>query len=316
MTIGRVRLWVVSLRTVSVMVLLLTLGIFAVNRGVSGRYLERWLYGSAAGVIYDGQDVGRRLRDEIETVVSAVPVSLELNADGSRRSVDIDATVASILLAERGSVVQPIVNVIAPSSKDSAGPIRRVETDLAVVSFAVNVDWGQEYIGSMLDIFDRFQAKVTFFFVGRWVRLYPDIVREVVSRGHEVGNHGMRHIHPTSVSRQVLREVIVENEVLLSELTGARTRLFAPPYGEVNDAVVEVAASLGYSTVLWDVDTIDWQRPSPEVLVTRVIGGVRPGSIVLMHPTDPTVKALETILKKLSDGGYRVVSVSDLLSLR
>ena len=66
---------------------------------------------------------------------------------------------------------------------------------------------------------------------------------------------------------------------------------------------------------MWTVDTIDWQLPSPEVVTERALSKLAPGNIILMHPTDPTAKALRSILEQLRSQGYSMVTVSELLKI-
>ena len=90
--------------------------------------------------------------------------------------------------------------------------------------------------------------------------------------------------------------------------------MFAPPSGDFNQQTVSVAAELGYKTVLWTVDTVDWQRPAPTVIIDRVIGKVKNGALVLVHPTKPTLEALPVILDHLANMGYQCVTVTELLA--
>ena len=117
------------------------------------------------------------------------------------------------------------------------------------------------------------------------------------------------------MSRDELRRLIVENNQLLAEVIGTEpAKLFAPPYGEFNDQIVAVAGNLGYRTIMWTIDTIDWQRPAPEVIVRRVVDKIKPGAIILIHPTVPTVQALGRIIDTLQGQGYSLVTVSALLT--
>lgn len=92
-----------------------------------------------------------------------------------------------------------------------------------------------------------------------------------------------------------------------------KTLLYAPPYGEYNDNVLRAASELGYRTTLWSVDTIDWQRPPVEILKSRVLKKVHNGAIILMHPTDPTNKALPSLIRELKERGYSITTVSAII---
>jgi len=185
--------------------------------------------------------------------------------------------------------------------------------DKQAMALTINVAWGEEFLPSMLDTLDKYNVKATFFFVGRWVEKFPEKIKEIHERGHELGNHGFRHLHPKQLDKERLIKLIKDNEKLINKTTGYQTDLFAPPYGEVDDRVAQVAAEIGYKTIMWSADTIDWQRPAPEVIIKRVIDKASNGGIVLMHPTKPTAEALPQIIEKLQSKGYKLVTVSELL---
>lgn len=206
------------------------------------------------------------------------------------------------------------VPAAAPRSLRQEEPVYTVPVQEPVMSFAVNVDWGSEWLPSMLDLFDERGVRVTFFPTGRWAEAEPELLKEIVRRGHELGNHGYRHDHPKQLDDASLRAHISRSRDLLAELTGVSTRLYAPPYGEVDARIARIAAELDHWTIMWTLDTIDWQRPAPEVVVRRIVPRAQPGAIVLMHPTEPTVAALPTMLDALVDAGWQIVPVGDLLA--
>ncbi len=185
--------------------------------------------------------------------------------------------------------------------------------DKAQMALTINVAWGEEYLPAILDTLDKYDVKATFFFIGRWVEKFPDKVKEIQEKGHELGNHGYRHFHPKKLSKEQLIELIKENEKAIKDITGYQTNLFAPPYGEVDERIAQVAGEIGYKTIMWTADTIDWQRPKAEVIIERVLAKDTNGGIVLMHPTKPTAIALAEIIEKLQDKGYELITVSQLL---
>ncbi len=181
------------------------------------------------------------------------------------------------------------------------------------VALTINVDWGEEFLPGMLRILHDKGILATFFVTGNWANKYPDLLKEMARLGHEIGNHGYSHLHPRSLNDQELREFIKKNEELIYSITNQRTVLFAPPYGEVDKRITGVASSIGYSTIMWSADTVDWQRPAPEIIVQRVINKIDDGGIILMHPTEPSLYALADIIDSLENRGYRFVTVSELI---
>ena len=181
------------------------------------------------------------------------------------------------------------------------------------IALTVNVFWGEEYLPRLLDILAREKVAVTFFIGGQWAEQFPALTREIYQRGHEIGSHGYAHPHPDQLSVVGNVQDIRRAEEVLVRITGQRPGLYAPPYGEHGPAVLQAAREAGYRTILWSVDTVDWQRPAPEVISSRVLEKVHNGAIVLMHPTAPTVEALPGIIRELKCRGYRLVTVSRLL---
>jgi peptidoglycan/xylan/chitin deacetylase (PgdA/CDA1 family) len=107
--------------------------------------------------------------------------------------------------------------------------------------------------------------------------------------------------------------LILKNEDSIENIISKKTNLFAPPYGEVNQRISEIAASIGYKTIMWSADTVDWQRPSPEIIEQRAVNKASDGGIILMHPTKPSLQALSNIIDSLENKGYHFVTVSKLL---
>ena len=192
-------------------------------------------------------------------------------------------------------------------------PIYQGSSKLKEVAFTVNVFWGEEYIPQMLDILKQNNIKATFFLGGTWVKQYPELAARIAREGHEIGSHGYSHPHPDRLSKSGNLRDIRKAEELIIQATGVKPKLYAPPYGERGPAVLQAAEEASYITILWSVDTVDWQLPSPEVIVKRVTDKVINGSIILMHPTAPTVKALPEMIKRLKKEGYHMVPVPKML---
>lgn len=181
------------------------------------------------------------------------------------------------------------------------------------MSLTINVDWGEEYIPLMLQILEAKGVRATFFVTGKWAGKYPKLVQQIHTAGHEIGNHGYSHAHPNQLTGGQMVEHLKKNEEILQGIIGVRTNLYAPPYGEYNKQVVEIAHAQGYRLIMWTADTVDWQRPTPQVIQERVLKKASNGGIVLMHPIQQTVQALPGMIDGLKARGYRLVTVSENL---
>lgn len=181
------------------------------------------------------------------------------------------------------------------------------------IALTINVDWGEEFIPGMLKIMEERDVRATFFVTGQWAMKNKEMLKLMADKGHEIGNHGYSHQHPVKLSRDGLIELIKKNEEVIYQITKQRTRLFAPPYGEVDERIAGIVSSIGYKTIMWSADTIDWQRPAPEIIVQRAVNKIDDGGIILMHPTEPSLAALDDIIDILTKRGYRFVTVSELI---
>lgn len=192
-------------------------------------------------------------------------------------------------------------------------PIYRANPKKPSVSFIINVAWGNEYIGSMLDTLKKHHIKATFVLEGRWVKNNPEMAKTIAKEGHELGNHSYTHPDMKNLSMQASVKEIEETNKVIQEVTGVKPALFGPPSGSFNDTTVKAAASLGMETILWTVDTVDWRKPAPEELINRVVTKLHNGALVLMHPTDPTSKSLETLITS-TEKNYKIMPVGEALS--
>ncbi|MDR3592206.1 MAG: polysaccharide deacetylase family protein [Negativicutes bacterium] len=210
-------------------------------------------------------------------------------------------------------VLLPDVMQLVAADQNGPRPFYHGKTDQPQVAFACNVFWGEEFLPEMLAELDRKNIKITFFIGGSWAKRNPQMLQMIAEHGHELGNHSYSHPHPNALSRQQNQDQIMRTEALVAELTGRKTRLYAPPYGEFNSAVLAAAADLDYTTILWSIDTIDWKRPPEEVLIARVTKKLHNGAIILMHPTAPTARALPELIARVQAAGYTIGPVSDIL---
>ncbi|ATW24211.1 polysaccharide deacetylase family protein [Candidatus Formimonas warabiya] len=190
-------------------------------------------------------------------------------------------------------------------------PIYQGSAEKKQISFAINVDWGEEYIPEMLKVFNTHQIKCTFFLTGRWTEKFPELAKSIGENKQEIGNHGYKHDSPNGMSLEENKADIEKAAQIIQSVTGKQTVLYAPASGESQAHVLKAAHELGYQTILWSIDTIDWKNPPPEQILNKVLTKAHNGAIVLMHPTKPTVAALPALISELKKQGYQFVTVSE-----
>lgn len=196
----------------------------------------------------------------------------------------------------------------------SPEPIYHGNTEKKMIALTINVAWGNEYVISMLNTLKKTNAKATFFLEGKWTENNSVLAKEIVKRGYEVGNHSYSHPDMAKLSSTDNLEQLVKTNEIIKSVTGQKVKWFAPPSGSFNQILIKQVKSMDMETILWTADTIDWKKPTPGTIINRITRKASNGTIVLMHPTSPTARALETLIIKLQEKGYKIVDISTLLN--
>lgn len=193
-------------------------------------------------------------------------------------------------------------------------PIYSVERDDNKLAISFDAAWGAEYTEEILNILERYGIRTTFFVVQFWVEDYPDVARMIVNRGHEIGNHSATHPEMGNLSVQQIEEEIMATHQTIYETTGFEPCLFRPPFGHYSERLLETLEGLGYFTIQWDIDSLDWKERGAEDIYRRVTAQAGPGSIILFHNNAKHItKALPLILDFFQAHNLEVVPISELI---
>lgn len=195
-------------------------------------------------------------------------------------------------------------------------PIYCVDTAEKKIALTFDAAWGNEDTAQILEILKKHDVRVTFFMTGGWVESYPDDVKAILAAGHDLGNHSENHKNMSQLSDAEKKEELMKVHEKIRTLTGYEMFLFRPPYGDYDNAVVNVAKENGYYTIQWDVDSLDWKDYGVDSIIKTVtqhkhLGN---GSIILCHNgAKYTAKALDMLIATLKNEGYTFVPVSELI---
>ncbi|MGN1350544.1 MAG: polysaccharide deacetylase family protein [Anaerovoracaceae bacterium] len=217
-----------------------------------------------------------------------------------------------LILACIAAGIVVITNVVFGGERQI--PIYCVDTEEKVVAISFDAAWGNEFTEGILDILDTYDVKATFFLVNFWAEKYPEDVVKIAERGHDIGNHSATHPDMADLSdEQICQELITTGDTI-EKLTGQQPVLFRPPFGSYSDSLITNAKQLGYETIQWSIDSLDWKDISTEQIVERVTRNVKNGSIILFHNNAQHVlEYLPLILDNLKENGYEVVKINDMI---
>lgn len=196
--------------------------------------------------------------------------------------------------------------------------VARVETAAPAIALTFDDGPHPRHTRRVLDVLERHGARGTFFMIGINVERHGGVAREVLQRGHEIGNHSYSHPPLIWMSPARVRQEIQRTDDLLRDAGVAGPIHFRPPHLAKLLVLPYVLREMGKLSVLADVDPEEWRRPSARTMTDQILRDVRPGSIVMMHDPngDETIAALDNVLRTLRPQGYRFETVSDLLRLR
>lgn len=166
----------------------------------------------------------------------------------------------------------------------------------------------------ILDTFEQYGGKATFFVVGDRVATYSEQIKRAHKMGCEIGTHTYSHINLNTLTVDKIHEQISKSSKAISDITGEDVKILRPPEGAANSTVKE---NVGMPLVMWSVDSRDWDYRNAEKDYQSVIDNVYDGSIVLMHDLYPaTAEAVAKLVPELARQGYKFVTFSELMELR
>ena len=216
----------------------------------------------------------------------------------------------------------------APAASATPAPSAAKPVEPALSYSAVHVDGpfiamtfddgpSEKLTPELLDILATHHIHATFFVIGQNAERHPEILQRAVREGHEIGNHSWTHPVLGKMSDAAVRRELQKTDDAIFAAIGHRPTLMRPPYGSITARQKRwIHAEFGYTIILWDVDPLDWKRPGPSVVESRIVRETRPGSIILSHDIHPgTIKAMPSTFDELKAKGFKFVTVSELISM-
>jgi peptidoglycan-N-acetylglucosamine deacetylase len=225
---------------------------------------------------------------------------------------------ASVAFAQQplssASAVMPKFSPIAEEKMT----VSSVHVDGPYIAMTFDDGPSEKLTPKLLDLLAQHHIHATFFVLGENAIEHPEILKRAVQEGHEIGNHSWSHPNLAKASDDTVRSQITRPEELITNVIGSRPTLFRPPYGSLTAHQKHfIHNELGYEIVLWEVDPLDWKRPGPNVVSSRIVKETRSGSIILAHDIHAqTIEAMPATFTELENQGFKFVTVTELLKLR
>ena len=162
----------------------------------------------------------------------------------------------------------------------------------------------------VLDQLKKYNAHATFFMLGKNVEKYADVVKQMQEDGNELGNHSYDHKQLSTLDATGIAGEVGNTNQAIKNVCGKTATVMRPPYGAINDTV---KANVGMPMILWSIDTLDWKTRNAQSTINNVMTKVKDGDIILMHDIHTeTVDAALTLIPKLEEAGYQLVTVSEM----
>jgi polysaccharide deacetylase family sporulation protein PdaB len=196
-------------------------------------------------------------------------------------------------------------------------PIFYVKTNDSEICLTFDISWGEKTWPRVLKILEENQAPATFFVSSPWGVRHPEALKAIYQSGHEIATHGDRHLNLSQYSKEVVERNILKSHQDLLTVVEKIAPFFRPPNGDYDDMVIDTARELGFETVIWAVDSLDWKNPGPDYMIKRILDKAFPGAILLFHASDSSKQidlALPEIIRGLRMKGYKPVTLSQLVN--
>ena len=210
-----------------------------------------------------------------------------------------------------------------PRSRIFANTFIQADSTDKILALTYDDGPNAHHTANLLNALAAADVRATFFTLGNRAVAYPELMQRIIADGHEIGNHSQNHRYLAFCCQDTIRHEISQAQANITAVSGHSPQLFRPPYGCRDDRVIAIAEALGLKVIQWSITARDWRCLGVTKIVATIMSQVRPGAIVLLHDGDcralaadrsQTVEATKIIIPQLRQRGYRLVTISEMLS--
>ncbi|WP_296645234.1 polysaccharide deacetylase family protein [Romboutsia sp. 13368] len=199
--------------------------------------------------------------------------------------------------------------------------IKHGNYDEKIIALTFDDGPDKDFTPQVLDILKKNDIRATFFVVGENVGWNPEILKREYEEGHEIGNHTFTHINVSKRKYEDIYKEINDTQQAVKKVIGEEPTLFRPPYRAISKDMCNIIKQKDMNIILWsNLDPRDWSNPGVSYIVDTITSKVQNGTIILLHDYNnlrnersQTIQALEIVIPKLKEMGYKFVTVSELI---
>tara|TARA_R110002051_G_scaffold324635_1_gene422839 strand:+ start:29938 stop:30714 length:777 start_codon:yes stop_codon:yes gene_type:complete len=185
---------------------------------------------------------------------------------------------------------------------------------------AITFDDGphHQFTPQIIALLKSYNANATFFCIGKNIENHPELIKNMISEGHTIGNHTYNHSpYFDFYSRKKVAVEINRTNQLVESIIGKKMNLFRPPYGVTNPAIKKAIKQTGHHVIGWNIRSLDTVKKNSQSILNRITKNIAPGSIILLHDSkEITVDVLEQLLLYLQKNDYQTVTINTLFNIK
>jgi peptidoglycan/xylan/chitin deacetylase (PgdA/CDA1 family)/GT2 family glycosyltransferase len=237
------------------------------------------------------------------------------------------ADVYSAVPSGNSDAVPPEILTGGPGLGADGGAVRSYQPQPRTIALTFDDGPDPEWTPRVLDLLSKHGVPGTFFVLGDQALKHPELLRRIRAEGSELGLHSFSHANLDLAGNWRTELELRISQLILAGATGETTALLRPPFSSTNRALdnrswatVRSTAAEGYVTVLVTRDSRDWTRPGADAIVANLLPPGSAGEVLLLHDSggdrSQTLAALDALIPRLQQAGYRFATASDTLGLK
>jgi len=173
-----------------------------------------------------------------------------------------------------------------------------------------------EFTLKVLHLLKEYNAKASFFCIGKHVKKYPELLKRIHSEGHDIGNHSYTHSNTIDFkSTEGWLMELKDTDQAIFNVIGVKPTLFRPPFGVTTPHIAKAVKITGHQVVGWNIRSFDTTLKNRKTILNRILKQVKPGSVILLHDKHEHIEfVLEQLLQFLKKHDYKMVTINDFIN--